>query len=223
MTNDQNLGLKVRGRLVASHQIPVLSTDITVFRQQLQSTIKRAPALFKLAPVVLDLSSVSDISAEILHSIVNTCRTLEVIPYSLTSQIPDHKVLAEQLSLAWLDFKAQQNNRAQIQAPQTTKVITTPVRSGQQIYAKDANLVIMNLVSTGAEVIADGYIHIFGPLRGKAIAGATGYANADIICQKMSAEIVSIAGVYLVQEDASHQERGARCTLSENQIMIDYL
>ncbi|MCD6048253.1 MAG: minC [Gammaproteobacteria bacterium] len=83
----------------------------------------------------------------------------------------------------------------------STMVITHPVRSGQQIYAKDADLVVISSVSPGAELIADGNIHVYGQLRGRALAGAKGNAAARIFCQDVSAELLSIAGHYWLHED----------------------
>ncbi len=84
---------------------------------------------------------------------------------------------------------------------QPTKIITTPIRSGQQIYAQGGDLLILAPVSTGAEVIADGHIHIYGPLRGRALAGVSGNENARIFCDSLEAELVSIAGYYKVNEN----------------------
>jgi septum site-determining protein MinC len=75
-------------------------------------------------------------------------------------------------------------------------VVDRPLRSGQQIYAKGSDLVILALVNHGAEVIADGSIHVYAPLRGKAIAGATGDVNARIFTTCMEPELISIAGIY---------------------------
>ena len=75
-------------------------------------------------------------------------------------------------------------------------VVDKPLRSGQQVYAKGADLVILALVSHGAEVIADGSIHVYAPLRGKAIAGATGDVNARIFATCMEPELISVAGIY---------------------------
>ena len=82
----------------------------------------------------------------------------------------------------------------------TDKVHHGQIRSGQQIYAKDQNLVIIGSVSAGAEVIADGNIHVYGSLRGRAIAGAKGHHKAQIYCQKLEAELVSINGNYWLSE-----------------------
>lgn len=81
-------------------------------------------------------------------------------------------------------------------------VVDRPVRAGQQIYAKGANLVVLAMVSAGAEVIADGDIHVYAPLRGRALAGARGNTAARIYVQSMEAELVSIAGVYRTLEQA---------------------
>lgn len=82
----------------------------------------------------------------------------------------------------------------------TDKVHRGQIRSGQQIYAKDQNLVIIGSVSAGAEVIADGNIHVYGSLRGRAIAGAKGHHKAQIYCQNLEAELVSINGNYWLSE-----------------------
>lgn len=81
-----------------------------------------------------------------------------------------------------------------------TMVVNGPLRSGQRIYARNGDLIVMGLVSQGAEVIADGNIHIYGPLRGKAMAGARGDTSARIFTTGLDAELVAVAGVYRVIE-----------------------
>lgn len=94
-----------------------------------------------------------------------------------------------------------------------SKVVTQPVRSGQQIYAKGADLIVLSSVGTGAELLADGHIHVYGTLRGRALAGIQGDKTARIFCSNLEAELVSIAGQYLMLE-AGHRETKAK------QIMI---
>tara|TARA_B110000503_G_scaffold112062_2_gene167896 strand:+ start:292 stop:1038 length:747 start_codon:yes stop_codon:yes gene_type:complete len=86
-------------------------------------------------------------------------------------------------------------------SPQTM-VVHGPLRSGQRIYARQCDLIVMGVVSQGAEVIADGNIHIYGPLRGKAMAGALGQTDARIFTTSLDAELLAIAGVYRVIEGA---------------------
>lgn len=84
----------------------------------------------------------------------------------------------------------------------------TPVRSGQQIYADNRDLTVLTTVGAGAEVIADGSVHIYGPLRGRALAGAQGNEQARIFCREFHAELVAIAGHYKVLEDIPKDLRG---------------
>ena len=81
-------------------------------------------------------------------------------------------------------------------------IIDRPLRSGQQIYAKGCDLVVLAVVNVGAEVIADGNIHVYAPLRGRAIAGARGNASARIFSTNMEPQLVSIAGTYRTTETA---------------------
>lgn len=83
-----------------------------------------------------------------------------------------------------------------------------PVRSGQQVYADNRDLTVLTAVGAGAEVIADGSIHIYGPLRGRALAGAQGNAQARIFCREFHAELVAVAGHYKVLEDIPMELRG---------------
>lgn len=89
-----------------------------------------------------------------------------------------------------------------------TRLVQAQVRSGQQIYAEGADLVVLGTVSPGAEVIADGHVHIYGALRGRAIAGARGDTQARIFCRRFEAELVACAGVYDVAEKMQSTLRG---------------
>ena len=85
---------------------------------------------------------------------------------------------------------------------------THPVRSGQQVYAEQRDLTVLSTVGAGAEVIADGSIHIYGALRGRALAGAQGNTEARIFCREFYAELVAVAGNYKVLEDIPAELRG---------------
>ncbi|MGC2413773.1 MAG: septum site-determining protein MinC, partial [Stellaceae bacterium] len=88
------------------------------------------------------------------------------------------------------------------------RLVTTPVRSGTQIYARGTDLIVTASVSSGAELVADGNIHVYGPLRGRALAGASGDTAARIFCSRLEAELVSIAGNYLVSDQLPPEQRG---------------
>ena len=105
-------------------------------------------------------------------------------------------------------------------------VVRGPLRSGQRVYARSGDLIVMGLVSQGAEVIADGNIHVYGPLRGKAMAGARGDTAARIFTTALDAELVAVAGVYRVIDsklaDDVHQ-RAAVVYLDKEALRIEAL
>lgn len=105
-------------------------------------------------------------------------------------------------------------------------VINRPLRSGQRIYARDTDLIIIGVVSRGAEVIADGNVHVYGPLRGKAMAGACGDVSARIFTTQLDPELVAIAGVYQVIEtslDPAVQNKPAIVSLSGESLQFESL
>lgn len=104
-------------------------------------------------------------------------------------------------------------------------VQTAPVRSGQQVYADNRDLTVLAAVGAGAEVIADGSIHIYGALRGRALAGAQGFEQARIFCREFRAELVAIAGHYKVLDDIPRELHGkpVQISLHEDGLRIDAL
>lgn len=104
------------------------------------------------------------------------------------------------------------------------KIIETPVRSGQQVYAP-GDMVIMASVSAGAELLAEGSIHIYGALRGRALAGVSGLESARVFCQSQEAELISIAGHFLIDEDlrSAHWGEPAQITYDGNDVRVKKL
>ena len=105
------------------------------------------------------------------------------------------------------------------------QLMRRPVRSGQQVYARETDLIIMGQVGPGAEVIADNHIHVYGPLRGRALCGVTGNTDARIFCQSLEAELVSVAGNYRVLESIPEDLRGkpAQIWLDDERLNIEPL
>jgi len=110
-----------------------------------------------------------------------------------------------------------QDTRKSSASAARAKTVSRPVRSGQQIYAENGDLVVLGAVNAGAEVVADGDVHIYGPLRGRAVAGAQGDRQARIYCQSLSAELVAIAGCYQVLDESVPREVCGKAT----QIYLD--
>jgi septum site-determining protein MinC len=105
-------------------------------------------------------------------------------------------------------------------------IVDRPLRSGQQVYARGSDLIVLGLVSHGAEVIADGHIHVYAPLRGRAIAGARGDASARIFATCLEAQLVSIAGIYRTSETPLPDEvlaRPAQVRLDGERLVVEPL
>ncbi|MGO1297096.1 MAG: septum site-determining protein MinC [Vibrio sp.] len=169
----------------------------------LKQKVDQAPAFFAGAPVVINIEKVG---GEIdFPSLKQGISDAGFIPVGVTGCANKRtQNFARDAGFAVMTTtNAPKNVPASPRAP--TKVVETPIRSGQQVYAKDSDLVILNHVSPGAEVIADGSIHIYGTLRGRAIAGASGQKKARIICQDLQAELVSIAGNYWLSDQIENE------------------
>lgn len=113
-----------------------------------------------------------------------------------------------------------------VAAPTTSMIVDRPVRSGQQVYARGGDLIVMALVNHGAELIADGNIHVYAPLRGRALAGARGNHEARIFTYCMEAELLSIAGVYRAIDEAlpeSIRGKPSQVRLDGNKLVMEAL
>jgi septum site-determining protein MinC len=106
-----------------------------------------------------------------------------------------------------------------------SKVVVHPVRSGRQIYAQGGDLIVLASISPGAELIADGHIHVYGALRGRALAGIAGNPQARIFCRSLEAELVSVAGYWRVRDDIPEELIGkpVQIYLGNEQVVIEEL
>lgn len=185
--------------------LQLLRYDVEAIQNQLMTTIRRAPNLFKGSFVVIDL--------EKLHpaEIVNFARLKQIAVANGMVPIAVRGGSTEQQQAAMIDgfslLPAIKLNVTEMDKPikveksRHTKLITSPIRSGMQVYAKESDLIVTAAVSPGAELFSDGHIHVYGVLRGRALAGVQGDMQARIFCRSLEAELVSIAGYYLTKED----------------------
>ncbi|MBY5920589.1 septum site-determining protein MinC [Ferrimonas balearica] len=162
--------------------------------------IERAPALFTRMPVILDIEGLDPTLA--LAEVVALVRRHQLLPMAVSRAQPTHKSELVELDLPNLEHKAQ---KAHHRLPPL--IIDKPVRSGQQIYAKERDLIVLSAVSAGAELMADGDIQVYGPMRGRAFAGATGDSSAYLISHNFQPELVALAGHYQTVEP-SHPHWG---------------
>ncbi|QOL14733.1 septum site-determining protein MinC [Dickeya dianthicola] len=194
-----------------------------IIHQALQEKIEQAPAFLKNAPVVVNVSSLPVDADWIKLQQAITAAGLRVVGVSGC----DDEQLRLSIANAGLPLLREGKLRegkerrvpqplAPVAAPVKTRVINAPVRSGQQVYARDCDLIVTSHVSAGAEVIADGNIHIYGMMRGRALAGVSGDVSSQIFCTHLAAELVSIAGRYWLSDQIPENYFGkaARLKLS---------
>ncbi|MFC3395686.1 septum site-determining protein MinC [Brenneria rubrifaciens] len=189
-----------------------------VIYQALQEKIEQAPAFLKNAPVVINVATLTAETDWIKLQQAISSTGLRVVGVSGCKD-EQLKQMITQAGLPLLsEGKAQRRpNDTVASAPAAvkTQVINTPIRSGQQIYARNCDLIVASSVSAGAEVIADGNIHIYGMMRGRALAGVSGDEQSLIFCTHLAAELVSIAGRYWLSDQipASYFGQAARINL----------
>ena len=197
---------------IKSASLPLLalrlkSADIDLLADELQAQYGEMPDFFEDDGVVLDLSMLAgDLGdaeidfqrvGEMLHQ--RRLRLLAVRGGSAAQHEAARAIgllLAPDLRAAPASEATRAEPAAAEPPPPGALVIERPLRSGQQVYARGRDLVLLAMVNPGAEVIADGHIHVYAPLRGRAIAGARGWAEARVFALEMRPDLVSIAGVY---------------------------
>ncbi len=222
----------------------VRTLDVARLVQEMRERVARAPKLFGRAAVILDFGGLSQApDTATAQALLDGLREAGVLPVALAYGTSEIEQLSVQLGLPLLaKFRAQYESAdaapaappprrapepappppAPAAAPQPGRMQRGAVRSGQQLYAENCDLTVLATVGAGAEVIADGSIHIYGTLRGRALAGAKGNEGARIFCRDFHAELVAIAGRYKVLDDIPDNLRGkaVQVWLEQDQIMI---
>jgi septum site-determining protein MinC len=208
--------------------VPVLvltSDDFVIIEQQLQEKITLAPEFFRNSPLVLDLQELNKQGHDIdVTAIIDIVRKAGLLPIGIrggnaqqNKQALEHLIPVYSIHTAAVSTETQKQKAiAPLPEPETdtgtdtdiatSTLITQPIRSGQRIYAA-GDLVIMAQVSAGAEIMAEGNIHVYNTLRGRALAGVRGNTEARIFCFDLQAELISIAGNYKVSEDLDENVR----------------
>lgn len=202
---------EIRFGQVGLAQVRLRSIDATAVYDELVARSTAAPQMFERIAVCLDLSALErEPDAAELRNILDAIRRTGMFPVGLAHGTSVVESLAKALDLPVLtQFRAQartapvEPKRPVAVEPQLinpTLMHHQPVRSGQRVYARHRDLVVTSVVGAGAEVMADGCVHIYGALRGRAAAGARGEVTARLFCQEFHAELISIAGVFRVFE-----------------------
>ncbi len=220
--------------------LPVLrlrSADLDAIEQALEQRLGQSLRFFENAPVVIDPEPLEGAVPD-FEALCRLLRKVKLVPVGLRqgSEAQQRAALAAGLALVKggaLQESAprqrpskreeEQSPVRRVVVPGPARVVEQPVRSGQQVYARGGDLIVLAPVNAGAEIIADGNIHVYAPLRGRALAGVMGNTSARIIALSMEAELLSIAGNYQIFEErlpAHIAGKAAQVYLEENRLEL---
>jgi len=242
---------EIRGSVLTVIVLHIKETDAGCLYPQLEKKIGQARSFFSSAPVLIDLSAVDEEGQAALDFMLlaDTLRKLGLVPVGVrgAAACESERVLQAGLGLLptiktertvttsadkhssdleSLESKNQPGPSAaetsKVPATASTKVITHPVRSGQQVFAPQGDLVILSSVNAGAEVLAAGSVHVYGALRGRAMAGINGDVTARIFSLQCNAELVAVAGEYLVNESLNEAHINQSVMISLKDSGLDF-
>ncbi len=224
---------KLKGRLYTLTVLQVLESDIEAFDEQLQALVEQAPRLFEQAPLVLDCTEVSEASVD-LAALCACARKRNLFPIAVQGGSELFRERAAAVGLATLrassaqdkpvveEVKPKKTKKSAPKAKAQTKLLTTPIRSGQQVVSQ-GDLIVTASIGHGAELLAEGNIHVYGKLRGRVLAGISGNQEARIFCQSFDPELIAIAGVYRLPETIEPYHKPCQIILKGERIEIEPL
>jgi septum site-determining protein MinC len=194
--------VRLKGRsylaFVFSPVVPILE-----WLDDIDATLARSPGFFVGKPVVLDLATVDLSGSAIAHLVMSLeKRSIRVLGIEgcdgsrLTQNMPPLLTGGRHAPVQQVEPE-----KPEVRPPSTSLLLDTPVRSGQSIVFPDGDVTVVGSVASGAEIVAGGSIHVYGTLRGRAMAGVNGNSTARIYCHKMEAELLAIDGYYQTAEE----------------------
>ncbi len=240
-----DIPLEIKASSVTLPILKLTTTDMALIAAQLEDKLLQAPDFFRHAPVVIELPGMADDDSELdFPALIQMLRSGELVPVGIRGGSPAQQLAARSANLAILadssrnDSSPERSSPAaesgQGKSPVSTKktaeakfatLIEQPVRSGQRIYAQDSDLIVLAQVSPGAEIMADGNIHVYGSLKGRAMAGVKGNTEARIFCADLKAELVAIGGHYKIRENMDDliQGKSVQIYLRNNSLFVKEL
>ena len=219
--------LEMRSAALTLIAVVLKTADLDLLAADLEQRASVMPALFDDEPVAIDLSCLREPQVALnFPALIALFRRHRMVPVAARGGSAEQMAAAFAAGLVEapdgtrpprepVPAAAQVGERiVEVQLPALPPmIIDRPLRSGQQVYARDCDLVVLSLVSHGAEVIADGHIHVYAPLRGRALAGAKGNTEARIFTTMMEAQLLAIAGVYRTTDPPLPPEVAGRAAM----------
>ncbi len=243
--------LEVRGRFLTAVVLPLTGLADDRFYAGLDALLEKSPHFFADAPLILDVERADGLrTQDDFQALLANLRTRRLTPIGIQNATNGQSAEAAGAGLTTLPagkttpmerkprpvpaavrkVEPGANGRsatrpAGLSAGSANKLIHEPVRSGQRIVAEGGDLVVVASVSSGAELIAHGNVHVYGRMRGRALAGVNGDRSARIFCQSLEAELIAIAGLYKTSEDLGPEVSGKRVQafLQDDALCIEVL
>jgi septum site-determining protein MinC len=221
LTGRSPITFEIKSASLSLLTLRLKSTDLNALAVEFQAQYGDMPDFFEDDLLIIDLAYLPEGATTLDFTQLKTLLTgCGLRPMAVTGGSPELRALALATGLpAAPDWKAVQLQQPVPQPPSSPQsqaselpfvpgalIIDKPLRSGQRVYARGRDLVLLAACNSGSEVIADGHIHVYAPLRGRAIAGARGWNEARVFASNMQPELISIAGVYLTSEQGSTLE-----------------
>lgn len=224
---------QIKGTTITTMSLDLYHYTPDLFTRQLHEKFNSAPQFFQGSPIFINLGGYTGtLDPDTLQAVVSECRQCGFQPFGVRGADDSLQAQLPALGLAALPAPRTRSDSApEVKAPVApasgtpSKVIHRPVRSGQQIYAEGGDLILLAPVSEGAEVIADGNIHVYSTLRGRALAGIKDNPQARIFCQQLEAELVSIAGHFMLNDSLRENcwKQAAQIYLDNENLQISAL
>ncbi len=232
--------IQIRGRFLTAVALKIEGgmPDET-FYAALDDLLRQRPHFLIDAPLILDLELAEGLTdAADMKRLADTLKDRKFLAFGVQNANPEQLAAAAGAGLiavppgrdAPMRDERPERRRAAGRAvsaatPAATRLITTPVRSGQTVVADDGDLVVIGSVASGAELIARGNVHVYGALRGRAMAGAHGDQTARIFCQSLDAELLAVAGLYRTSENLEHEvrKRSVQVFLQDDRLCVETL
>jgi len=213
--------------------INVNTNDFNQIKALLESKVSKVESFFRGIPFIIDVSSIcSKVSVDFIKKINRIFESSKMIPigYVIANKELKMKVIKAGLNVFSNNTNYSSNKELEEKVNcYKTRFINTPVRSGQQIIAKNENVIVTSHINHGSEIIADGSIIVYGNVGGKLIAGSSGDESATIICRSLQAELISIAGQYVTPAENQQFFSDAMCdngcliSLDKEGLSISYI
>ena len=196
---------RLRGGFYTLIVLELIDPDDLSLYGQLRDTMAQAPDFYRNAPLVVDLQHLAEARINFAE-LVRRLRQCQFVPVGVQNGTADQNMAAVAAGLSVVNAggpAAPPRPQAKAQGDRKsseTLVVTEPVRSGQQIYSR-GDLVVLAPVSPGAELLAEGHIHVYSTLRGRALAGLQGDTEARIFCRALDPELVAVAGIWQIRDN----------------------